>query len=135
MDFNKVILTGNLVRDPETKFAASGTQITEFTLAVNGSNDVVSYIDCVAFDKTASLAAEYLTKGSPILLEGYLKQERWEHEGQKRSRIRVTVYSMKFLGKASGSDNGSFATHNEPEKVEFFGSDDTENSDSDEIPF
>lgn len=129
MDFNKVILTGNLVRDPETKFATSGMQITEFMLAVNGTNDVVSYIDCVAFDKTASLAAEYLTKGSPVLLEGYLKQERWEHEGQKRSRIRVTVYSMKFLGKADSSQTN----HNEPEKVEFFGSDDC--AESDDIPF
>ena len=145
MDFNKVIMTGNLVRDPETKFAQSGIQMTTFSMAVNGrKDDEAFFFDCLAFDKTASLIAQYLSKGSPVLVEGYLKQERWEHEGQKRSKVKIIVTSVKFLGKAQTAnvDQGL----KEPEKdddIMFFGSDyelgatlrGLEVSDDDNIPF
>jgi len=138
MDFNKVILTGHLTKDPEIKFAASGTQVAIFSLAVNGrKDDEASFFDCVAFDKTASLIAEYLSKGSPVLVEGYLKQERWEHEGQKRSKIKIIVTSVKFLGKAQETTienvDQQLKEPQESDDVVFFGGN-TDSSD-DNIPF
>jgi len=139
MDFNKVILTGHLVRDPEIKFAASGTQMAIFSLAVNGrKDDEASFFDCIAFDKTASLIAEYLFKGSPVLVEGYLKQERWEHEGQKRSKVKIIVLSVKFLGKAQETTIENVDQQlKEPQETDdavFFGSDVGDTGD-DNIPF
>lgn len=138
MDFNKVILTGHLTKDPEIKFAASGTQVAIFSLAVNGrKDDEASFFDCVAFDKTASLIAEYLAKGSPVLAEGYLKQERWEHEGQKRSKVKIIVTSVKFLGKAQETTienvDQQLKEPQESDDVVFFGGN-TDSSD-DNIPF
>ena len=138
MDFNKVILTGHLTKDPEIKFAASGTQVAIFSLAVNGrKDDEASFFDCVAFDKTASLIAEYLAKGSPVLVEGYLKQERWEHEGQKRSKVKIIVTSVKFLGKAQETTienvDQQLKEPQESDDVVFFGGN-TDSSD-DNIPF
>lgn len=138
MDFNKVILTGHLTKDPEIKFAASGTQVAIFSLAVNcRKDDEASFFDCVAFDKTASLIAEYLAKGSPVLAEGYLKQERWEHEGQKRSKVKIIVTSVKFLGKAQETTienvDQQLKEPQESDDVVFFGGN-TDSSD-DNIPF
>ena len=138
MDFNKVILTGHLTKDPEIKFAASGTQMAIFSLAVNGrKDDEASFFDCIAFDKTALLIAEYLTKGSPVLVEGYLKQDRWEHEGQKRSKVKIIVLSVKFLGKAQETTienvDQQLKEPQETDDVVFFGGN-TDSSD-DNIPF
>ena len=138
MDFNKVILTGHLTKDPEIKFAASGTQVAIFSLAVNGrKDDEASFFDCVAFDKTASLIAEYLAKGSPVLVEGYLKQERWEHEGQKRSKVKIIVTSVKFLGKAQETTienvDQQLKEPQESDDVVFFGGDADPSDDN--IPF
>jgi len=136
MDFNKVILTGHLVRDPETKFAQSGMQMTIFSLAVNGrKDDEASFFDCIAFDKTASLVAEYLTKGSPVLVEGYLKQDRWEHEGQKRSKVKIIATNVKFLGKGQTENvEQGLKERHEDDDIMFFGSD-TAATDDDSIPF
>jgi single-strand DNA-binding protein len=107
MNYNKAILIGNIVRDCEQKYTPSGTAIANFSLAVNRKfkqndeqKDEVSFIDCVAFAKTAELCSQYLGKGSGVLVEGRLKQERWEKDGQQRSRIVVVVESVTFLTKA-----------------------------------
>ncbi len=107
--YNRVILMGNLVRDPEIRTTAGGMNIGSFSLAINtrarDDKESVSYIDCVAFGKQADFAHEYLAKGMPILVEGRLRQNRWEQEGQKRSKIEVIVNSLTFAGpKKNGED-------------------------------
>ncbi|MCL4484986.1 MAG: single-stranded DNA-binding protein [Nitrospirae bacterium] len=114
--FNKVILMGNLTRDPELRVTGGGMSVGTFTLAINNrvrGNDEkedVSFIDCVAFGKQADFVKEYLGKGMPILLEGRLQQNRWEQEGQKRSKIEVIAQTLTFVGppkRSSGSASDS----------------------------
>ena len=83
--FNKIILIGNLTRDPEQRFAPSGLQVTNFGLAVNRrfrqgdeQKEEVCYVDIVAFDKQAELCSKYLNKGDGAIIEGRLQQRRWE---------------------------------------------------------
>ncbi|MBE0568937.1 MAG: single-stranded DNA-binding protein [Deltaproteobacteria bacterium] len=110
--FNRVILAGNLTRDPETRFIPSGTAVTEFGIAVNSrykskaTNEVkeeVSFFDIVVFGKMGENCAEYLAKGSPLLIEGRLRQRRWEQDGAKRSKIEVLADNVQFLGSRSGA--------------------------------
>jgi len=137
ISYNKIILIGRLTRDPEHKFAASGTAITTFSLAVDrdypkDSNEA-DFIRIVTFGKTAEFVAQYMTKGKLVLVEGSLRINKWEKDGEKRSIPEVVASHVKFMD-TKGSSQGATVSH-EPEPVEFFGSDDTEGSDSDEIPF
>lgn len=115
--FNKVILMGNLTRDPEIRVTGGGMAVGTFSLAINnrtrGSDDKedVSYIDCVAFGKQADFVKDYLSKGMPILLEGRLQQNRWEQEGQKRSKIEVIVATVTFVGPPKRSSAGADPSH------------------------
>ena len=100
--FNRVILAGNLVRDPETRFAPSGLAVTGFGIAVNhrykSNNEVkeeVSFFDIVVFGKMGENCAEYLSKGRPVLVEGRLRQRRWEADGVKRSKIEVLAVEIE----------------------------------------
>ena len=90
--FNRVILMGNLTRAPEMRHAPSGTAVTRFRLAVNETyrgrqdgqtREVVCYVDVAAWDRQAELAGEYLRKGSTILVEGFLRLDQWESNGEK----------------------------------------------------
>jgi single-strand DNA-binding protein len=107
MNFNKVILGGHLTRDPELKTLASGTTLCGFGLASSrkraGAEETV-FIDCTAFGKTAELIQQYFQKGSPILVEGRLRLEKWQDKisGDNRSKISVTVENMAFVGKGAG---------------------------------
>jgi len=100
--FNRCQLAGNLTRDPELK--GSGSAICSFSIAVNEKwkgkdgqmQERVDYIDCTAFGKTGELIAEHLSKGSGIFIEGRLRLESWEKDGQKRSKLGVVVDTMKF---------------------------------------
>lgn len=106
--FNKVIVGGNLVRDPEIRFLPSGLSVTNFTVAVNHSyrqeneqKEEVSYFDVVVFGKQGESCAEYLSKGRAVLVEGRLRQRRWEsEEGQRRSKIEIVAQQVQFLGPA-----------------------------------
>jgi single-strand DNA-binding protein len=108
--FNKVILMGNLTRDPEVRSTPSGQSVANFTLAVNrtwrgadGSNqESVSYIDCVAWGKTGEVIAQYIQKGRALLVSGRLDQRSWEQDGQKRSKIEVIVEDFNFVGGGEG---------------------------------
>lgn len=109
VDFNRVILAGNLVRDPETRFIPSGTAVTSFSIAVNrrykSNNEVkeeVSFFDVSVFGKMGENCAEYLSKGRPVLVEGRLRQRRWEADGVKRSKIEVVADNVQFLGSPRG---------------------------------
>jgi single-strand DNA-binding protein len=111
--FNRVILVGNLTRDPELRYIPSGTPVTEIGLAVNdrvkrGDQwvDETTFVDVTLWARTAEVASEYLSKGSPVLIEGRLKLDRWEKEGQKFSKLRVVGEKMQMLGSRSGSGSG-----------------------------
>ncbi len=108
--FNRVILAGNLVRDPEIRYLPSGTPVTSFAVAVNSrykqNNEIreeVSYFDIVVFGKQGENCAEYLSKGRPVLVEGRLRQRRWESDGVKKSKIEVVADGVQFLGAPRGS--------------------------------
>ena len=111
--FNRVILMGNLTRDPELRnLPNSDTQVCDFALAVNrrwkdangGDREDVLFIDCAAFGRTGQTIGESLTKGRPIHIEGHLKFEQWEQEdGQRRSKIRVVVEQFRFVDAKPGS--------------------------------
>lgn len=105
--FNQVILVGNLVRDPETRFLSSGAQLTKFGIGCNRrytsngeQRDEAMFIDCTAFGRLAEITAEYLHKGAPVLISGRLRLEQWQaDDGSKRSKHSVVVDTVQFLGR------------------------------------
>jgi single-strand DNA-binding protein len=114
--FSKVIIVGNITRDPELRSTPSGTQVCGFSVAVNrnyrdGSGEQkenVSFFDCSAWGKSGEIIAQYAKKGSGILVSGRLEQRSWEDkEGQKRSRVEIVVEDFNFIGGADGSASGS----------------------------
>lgn len=115
-NFNKVILMGNLTRDIELRHGGpSNTAIAKLGLAVNrrwrtadGENrEETTFVDCDAFGRTAEILAQYLKKGRPIFIEGHLRLDTWEKEGQKQSKLKVVIDSFQFVdGPASGGDEG-----------------------------
>ena len=114
--FNKVILMGNLTRDPETRTTPNGQSVTNFSLAVNRTwkgqdgqtNEDVSYIDCVAWGKPGEIIAQYLGKGRAVLVSGRLDQRSWEDKetGGKRSKVEVVVEDFNFVGDGQGNSGG-----------------------------
>ena len=117
---NKVILLGNLTRDPELRYAPSGTPVARFGLAVNtiraGQGDdpnrkeEVCFVDIVAFGRQAETASEYLSKGRPALVEGRLQWRSWEgQDGQKRSKHEVIAERIQFMprGREEGTERTS----------------------------
>jgi single-strand DNA-binding protein len=117
--FNRVILVGNLTRTPELRHIPSGTAVTDIGLAVNDRRknlagewvDETTFVDITLWGRTAEIAAEYLTKGSPVLIEGRLKLDTWEADGQKRSKLKVIGEKMSMLGSGGGNRNedGSYS--------------------------
>ena len=114
--FNKVVLMGNLTRDPELRTTPSGQNVTSFSLAVNRSwknaqgetQEAVDYIDCNVWGKPAEIVNQYMKKGSGILVSGRLQQRSWEQEGQKRSKVEVVVEDFNFVGgDRDGGGGGS----------------------------
>jgi single-strand DNA-binding protein len=117
--FNRVILLGNLTRTPELRHIPSGTAVTDIGLAVNDRRknmtgewvDEVTFVDITLWGRTAEIAAEYLTKGSPVLIEGRLKLDTWETEGQKRSKLKVIGEKMSLLsGGGNRSEDASYSS-------------------------
>jgi single-strand DNA-binding protein len=113
--FNRVILMGNLTRDVEIKYLQSGTAVAEVGLAVNDRRkdaksgqmiEETTFVDVTMWGRTAEIASEYLSKGSPVLIEGRLKYDQWETEGQKRSKLRVVCENLRMLGKGGGGGGG-----------------------------
>lgn len=111
--YNRVVLLGNLTRDPELRYLQSGTAVAEVGLAVNDRRknaagewvDETTFVDVTLWGRTAEVASEYLSKGSPVLIEGRLKLDSWEtNDGQKRSKLKVVCERMQMLGGPSGKD-------------------------------
>ena len=108
--FNRVILVGNITRDIELKYTGSGTAVTEIGMAVNDRRknqagewiEETTFVDVTLWARTAEVASEYLSKGSPVLVEGRLKLDTWETDGQKRSKLRVVGERMQMLGSRGG---------------------------------
>lgn len=104
--YNRVILMGNLTRDVQLRYTPAGTPVTEVGLAVNdrrkGQNgewiDETTFVEVTFWGRTAEVAAEYLSKGSPVFIEGRLKLDTWEKEGQKQYKLRVVCDRMQLLG-------------------------------------
>lgn len=114
--YNRVVIVGNLTRDVELRFTPQGTAVTDISLAVNERvkrndqwSDEVNFFDVTLWGRTAEVAGEYLGKGSNILIEGRLKQDRWEQEGQKRSKIKIVGEKMQMLGAKGGDGPGGSA--------------------------
>ncbi|MCD0460704.1 single-stranded DNA-binding protein [Roseiconus lacunae] len=109
--FNRVILVGNLTRDIELRYIPSGQAVSDVTIAVNDRRKTANgdwveepcFVDVTLWGRNAEVASEYLSKGSPVLIEGRLKLDRWETDGQKRSKLRVICEKMQMLGGRSGS--------------------------------
>jgi single-strand DNA-binding protein len=111
--YNRVILVGNLTRDPELRYIPSGTAVTDVGIAVNdrvkrGDQwvDEATFVDVTLWGRTAEIANEYLSKGSPVLIEGRLKLDRWEKEGQKHSKLKVVGERLQMLGSKGGGGGG-----------------------------
>lgn len=103
--YNRVVLVGNLTRDPELRYIPSGTAVSDIGLAVNdrvkkGDQwvDETTFVDITLWGRTAEIANEYLSKGSPVLIEGRLKLDRWEKEGQKFSKLKIVGEKLQMLG-------------------------------------
>ena len=113
MDLNRILLIGNLTRDPETRAIPSGSQVTKFDIAVNDrrggkEKETPMFIRVEAWNKTGELVAQYMKKGSMVLVEGRLKIEEYESkDGQKRRDPVVVADRVSFGPKAGGRDGGS----------------------------
>ena len=116
-NLNKVLLMGNLTRDPEIKYTPKGTAIANFGLAVNRvystdggeKKEEVTFIDLEAWGRTAEVIGEYFKKGRPIFIEGRLKLDQWDDKqsGKKMSKLRVVVDSFEFIGPREGGGGGA----------------------------
>ncbi len=112
--FNRVILLGNVTRDPELRYISSGTAVTEIGLAVNDRRKTPSgewveettFVDVTLWGRTAEVAGEYVTKGAPLLIEGRLKLDTWEKDGKKNSKLRVVGEKMQLLGSRGDGPRG-----------------------------
>jgi single-strand DNA-binding protein len=112
--FNRVILLGNLTRDVEVRYLQSGTAVADVGMAVNdrrkGQNgewiEETTFVDVTLWGRTAEVAGEYLSKGSPLLVEGRLKYDTWEKDGQKRSKLSVVCERMQMVGSKGGGGGG-----------------------------
>jgi single-strand DNA-binding protein len=105
--YNRVLLIGNLTRNPEIRYTPSGTAVADLGLAVNESFknkagetvEQVCFVDVVVWGRQAETASEYLHKGSPVFVEGRLQLDQWEsQQGEKRSKLRVRADRVQFLG-------------------------------------
>ncbi|MDO4549924.1 MAG: single-stranded DNA-binding protein [Planctomycetia bacterium] len=112
--YNRVILLGNMTRDPEVRYTPSGTAVCEIGMAINDRRrgtdgdwvEETTFVDVTLWGKTAETCGQYLTKGSSIMIEGRLKLDTWEQEGAKRSKLRVVAERMQMLGSKNSGGGG-----------------------------
>lgn len=113
-NLNRVFLAGNLTRDPEIRYSQAGKAVADLNLAVNRKyklssgefKEDVCFVNIVAWERLAELAGEYLRKGSSILVEGSLRYDQWESNGEKKSRLRVVADRIQFLDRLKKTDPG-----------------------------
>lgn len=115
MSINRVCISGNLTRDPELRSTAGGTSVMGFGVAVNERRknnqtgeweDYPNFVDCTMFGKRAEAIERYLSKGTKVAIEGRLHYSSWEKDGQKRSKLDVTVDEIEFMAPREDGDGG-----------------------------
>lgn len=144
---NKVILIGNVTRDPEVRHTPKGTAVTDLGIAVNrvysseqgDKREETTFVDVTLWGRQAELAGEYLTKGRPVYIEGRLQMDSWEDKasGQKRSKLKVVGEAMQFLGgrgESAGSASGG-ARSGQDNSSSLHESHESEPMHDDDIPF
>ena len=121
MSINRVVISGNLTRDPELRRTQSGMAILRFGVAVNDrrrnqqtgeGEDYANFIDCVMFGARAESLSNILVKGMKVAIEGKLRWSQWERDGQKRSKIEVIVDELEFMSSRNGGQGGGYQSGN-----------------------
>lgn len=147
VNVNRVIVAGNLTRDPELRYTPSGLAVTKFGIAINRvyttsdgeRREEVDYIPIVVWGKQAESCSQYLSKGRPVLIDGRLQYRSWETpEGQKRSAIEVVAFRVQFLGgrPQEGETSERFGPKkSEPEPKELGTEPVITDEEEDEVPF
>ena len=123
-NMNRVFLAGNLTRDPEIRYTQGGKAIADLNLAVNRRYKTSSgelkedtcFVNIVAWERQAELAGEYLRKGSSVLIEGSLRLDQWEANGEKRSRLRVVADRIQFLDRLKKNETGDAPETDSPKE-------------------
>ncbi len=138
-NFNKILLMGNLTRDPQLSYLPSQTAVVDFGLAVNRrwtsregeKKDETCFVDCRMFGRRAAVINQYCKKGNPLFIEGRLTFDSWQaQDGTKRSKLKVTVENFEFIGGASGQ--GAKQTEQKAGEAD---SQVEQNKNADDIPF
>lgn len=146
---NKVFLMGNLTRDPEVRYIPSGTAVADLGVAVNERfkdrdsgewREKAVFVDVTVWRRQAETCAEYLSKGSPVMIEGRLQLDQWENsEGQKRSKLKVLADRVQFLsaaqGKGGSSGGGGHKSGNGGVSPASSSHDEPVETDDDDLPF
>jgi len=149
MSFNKIIIVGNLGRDPELRYTPQGTAVCNFSMATNEKRrdksgeqqDITTWFRITLWNRQAENASKYLQKGSPVYIEGRLKLDEWtDRDGNTRQTLDVTATDMQFLGGGNKSENYNTArasSSNEFSKPESSAPDDASKNEpaEDDIPF
>ena len=123
MDYNRVIVTGRLTKDPDMRYTGGGKPVAQLSLAVNPrkspdgkQGEEVSFFDIVVFGKQAEVCKEHLFKGRQVLIEGRLRQRRWAaQDGQQRRKVEVVANLVQFLGQPPAKGESEVDTGHEPE--------------------
>ena len=146
-NFNKVIIAGNLTRDPELRYTPKGTAVARITLAVNRSytgedgtrKEEVSFVDVDVWGRQAEVISQYMKKGRPVLVEGRLKQDTWEDKNthQKQSKLKVVLESFSFIDSNRGDAGAPAAAPRVEAPAAASGSDSPESEppSDDDVPF
>ena len=123
-NYNRVILAGNLTRDPELSYTPANTPVCKFGLAINRvwtdrqtneKREETCFVDCTAFGRQAETINQYMSKGRPLLIEGRLQFSQWTgQDGQKRSKLEVVVERSQFLGSPTGARGAGAAAQSQP---------------------
>ncbi len=140
-DLNSVSLVGRLVRDAEIRFTAGGMAICRFSIAVNRIKktgdqweEEVNYFDIVLFGRQGEALQPYLTRGQQVSVMGELRQDRWEKDGQTRSKVEVAATQVGLLGSASGGSRNSNYTERAPQQNNSFSQQQDVSSQIDSMP-
>jgi len=146
--FNKVLLLGNLTRDPELKHLPSEQAVANIGLAVNRrfktregeSREETTFVDCEAWGRTGEVMARYLTKGSPVFVEGRLQLDQWQdQQGNNRSKLKVVVETFQFVDSKGGGGSGGGGNYGSESGGSNYGGSQNQNNyepvTDDEIPF
>ena len=125
MSINRVIISGNLTRDPELRSTQSGMDVMSFGVAVNDRRrnpqtneweDYPNFVDCTMFGNRARSLHQYLSKGTKVAIEGKLRWSQWERDGQKRSKLEVIVDELEFMIRSDGGSAPSAAPSPAPSR-------------------